>query len=315
MVHPELIKDYPESMQIFIKVIHNRIESGKNCLIPFTGPTGSGKSLSTISLMIGLYLYRYGEMPSVEYITRHVKFKALDIMKSFNDKDLTKKETWSWDEAGVDAGHKTHSTVSNRVIGWLIQTFRNMQQVVFFTVPSMNFLDATIRKMLHVSIETRTIDKSKKMCICKPLMLQYNSRQDEIYYHNLTYPRKDGFFDVIDLMGIPLPPKEYVDAYEIEKNKFTKDLNIEIQASLQKLENNKRPIFTIRQQEVLDLINEGIVKTGEIAAKLNTKPSNISQTFDDLRKKGIKIEDIRKQGGISGVLDKSKTNPKLTCLQ
>lgn len=297
MVHPESIKHYPESMQIFIKIIHNRIESGKNCLIPFTGATGSGKSLSTISLMIGLYLYRHGKMPSVEYITHHVKFKSLEIMKSFNDENLTKKETWSWDEAGVDAGHKTHSTVSNRVIGWLIQTFRNLQQVVFFTVPSINFLDATIRKMLHISVETRTIDKSKKMCICKPLMLQYNARQDEIYYHNITYPRKDGFFDVIDLMGIPLPPKEYVNAYETEKNKFTKNLNQEIQASLQKLEDNKKPIFTQIQQAVLDLMNQGITKTGEIAIKLGTKPSNVSQTILQLRKKGIKIEDIRKQGG------------------
>jgi hypothetical protein len=300
MVYPELIKHYPESMQIFIKIIHNRIESGKNCLIPFTGATGSGKSLSTISLMIGLYLYRHGNMPSVEYITHHVKFKALDMMKSFNNPDLTKKETWSWDEAGVDAGHKTHSTVSNRVIGWLIQTFRNLQQVVFFTVPSINFLDATVRKMLHISVETRTIDKGKKMCICKPLMLQYNSRQDEIYYHNITFPRKDGFFDVIDLMGIPLPPKEYVDAYEVEKNKFTKNLNQEIQASLQKLEDNSKPMFTQRQQDVLDCFEQGITKTGEIAAKLGLRPQNLTDTFGQLRKKGINIEDIRKQGAFIG---------------
>ena len=308
MVHPKSIEHYPKSMQIFIKIVHNRIESGKNCLIPFTGPTGSGKSLSTISLMIGLHLYRYGKMPSVEHITSHLKFKALEVMKSFNDKNLSKKETWSWDEAGVDAGHKTHASISNRVIGWLIQTFRNLQQVVFFTVPSINFLDATIRKMLHISIETRTIDKARKICVCKPLMLQYNSRQDEIYYHNITYPTRDGFVDVVDLMGIPLPPKEYVDAYEIEKNKFTKDLNQEIQASLQKLENNKKPIFTEKQQEVLDLMNSGMIKTGEIAEKLNTKPSNISQIVEHLRKKGINIEDIRNKGGFLGNLVK---NPQL----
>jgi hypothetical protein len=33
-------------------------------------------------------------------------------------------------------------------------------------------------------------------------------------------------------MGVPLPPQEFVEAYEIKKNQFTKLLNIQIQMQL-----------------------------------------------------------------------------------
>lgn len=290
MPYPEAIAHYPKSLQLFVKIVYNRIERGKNCLIPFIGQTGSGKSLSTISLMIALYLYRHGEMPSVDYIIDRVKFKALDVMKDLNNPNLKKKDVRAWEEAGVAVGHKSHASVQNRVVGWLVQTFRNLQQVVFFTVPSMSFLDASIRKMLHLSIETKTIDTGKNICIVKPLLLQYNERKDEIYYHNLSYPNEDGYYDTIDLMGVPLPPQEFIDAYLKEKNKFTKDLNLEIQATLQKIENKKADILTPRQEEVANIMKKGITNQQEIAEELGISQPSISKTMKILARKGVKKE-------------------------
>lgn len=289
MAYPKAIEHYPKSMQIFIKIVHNRIDSGKNCLIPFTGQTGSGKSLSTMSLMIGLYLYRHGKMPEVDYMVNRMKFKALDIMKEFNREDLEKKESWGWDEAGVDAGHKTHASLQNRVVSWLIQTFRNLQQVVFFTVPSMSFLDKTIRKMLHLSIETKTIDKSKKMCICKPLMLQYNERQDKIYYHNLNYPGENNEYQVVDLMAIPIPPPEFVAGYEKIKNSFTQELNRQIQITLEKIESKQGTTLTSRQTQVKELLDKGITSGNEIAELIGVSAPAVSQFRKILRAKGVEI--------------------------
>jgi hypothetical protein len=297
--YPEAIKHYPIPTQIFIKTIHNRIESGKNALIIVVGGTGSGKSLSTLSLQIGLYLYRFGVMPSVEYATEHCIFKAKHLMEKLNEKDLQKKECWNWDEAGIDIGHKSHATIQNRVIGYLAQTFRNLQQILFFTVPTANFIDASVRKLLHYYLETRYIDKSNRICIIRPLHMQYNTKMDKIYYHSLTYPAGDGEYYEVDVMGVPLPPPEYVEAYETKKSAFTSDLNLRIQSQLQAIDLKEQKEqraategvkLTERQQKILDLMEQGIVKTGKLAEIMGISSVTVSKNLKFMKNKGINIQ-------------------------
>ena len=149
MPHPESIAHYPKSTQVFIKKIHNRIESGKNALIAVVGGTGTGKSWSTLNLMVGLDLYRFGKMKEAQWYLDHCIFRAKDLLKGLNDPKLKKKTTWIWDEAGVDAGSQEHMSTKNKVIGWMAQTFRNLQQVVFFTLPTLGMLTYQVRKLLH----------------------------------------------------------------------------------------------------------------------------------------------------------------------
>ena len=297
--YPEAIKHYPIPTQIFIKTIHNRIESGKNALIIVVGGTGSGKSLSTLSLQIAMHLYRFGVMPSVEYCMEHCIFKAKDLMIKLNEKDLQKKECWNWDEAGIDIGHKSHATIQNRVIGYLAQTFRNLQQILFFTVPTASFIDASVRKLLHYYLETRYIDKYCKLCIIRPLHMQYNTKMDKIYYHSLTYPSGDGEYYEVDVMGVPLPPPEYVEAYETKKSHFTMDLNLKIQSQLQAIDlKEQREHYaatqgvklTERQQRILDLMEQGVVKTGKLAEIMSLSPQTISKNIKFMKNKGINIQ-------------------------
>jgi energy-coupling factor transporter ATP-binding protein EcfA2 len=290
--YPEAIAHYPRSTQIFIKTIFNRVHSGKNALIVVVGQTGSGKSLSTLSLMIGLYLYTYGKMPSVEDLINHNCFKANELMRNLNAIKGNAKEIWNWDEAGVDIGHKSHATVKNRVIGYLAQTFRNLQQIVFFTVPTMNFIDASVRKLLHFYLETQSIDSSRKMCIIKPLQLQYYQRKDKLYYHNLRYAHKNGEWEEVDTIGVPIPPKEYVEAYETKKNLFTRRLNIEIERQLNMIEAKSEgggPKLTERQEKILELMQNGIVSSGEIAEKLGILQQQVCDNLNFMRRKGISI--------------------------
>lgn len=297
--YPESISHYPRTMQIFIKKIVNRVEGGKNALIPIVGGTGSGKSFAMLSLMIGIHLYMKGDMPTPEYIDEHTIFKAKDLMIGLNRDDLTEKEVWGWDEVGIDAGHKTSMSTKNKVIGWLAQTFRNLRQIVFFTVPTISFIDASIRKLLHYYLETVTIDKNKSMCIIKPLQMQYNPRMDKVYYHNLTFPDKEGMFEVIDLMAVPKPPKEFCDIYESNKSKFTKALNLDIQATLERIDAKENPHrdLTPRQEKIMELLKSGVTSTNEIAQKIGVHSSNISLNFEYMRKKGLNVDFyLQKQG-------------------
>jgi len=236
MAYPEAIQEYPESFQLFIKTIHKRIESGKNALIPIVGQTGGGKSLMAIQCMRGLYLYRFGKEPEDEEMISHVIFKAKDFMKAMNNPELKKKEVWIWDEAGIDVGHKDHASIKNRIIGWLAQTFRNLQQIVFFTVPSISFIDASVRKLLHYYVEAININVKKKVCYAKPLEMQYNIRYDKIYYHNLRGRDENAEIIEIGFMTVPKIEDELEKKYDLVKNQFTQDLNLQIQSKLESIE-------------------------------------------------------------------------------
>jgi len=288
--YPDVIKHYPKPFQLFIKMIHNRIELGRNCLIVVVGATGSGKSFASLRILMALFEYQFGRTPTVEEIIHHTIFKAKDLMEKINDPNLKKKEKWLWDEAGVDVGHKTHASIQNRVIGYLCQTFRNLQQVVIFTVPTTSFIDASVRKMLHYQLETVRIVKKDKVCVIKTKHIQYNNALDKIYYHPLYFNQKGGVMR-IRVIGVKKPPQEYCDAYEKVKSMFTTDLNLQIQQKLQMIDEKDRKIkLTERQEKIIELLDSGVTSTNEIAKRLDTKAPTISLNFGLLRRKGIDID-------------------------
>lgn len=287
--HPEAIKEFPKSTQVFIKRLYNRVEGGRNALIIVVGATGSGKSLSVLQLLRGLYLYKYGREPKNEELIEHTVFKAKKFLEKMNNPNLRKKENWLWDECGIDVGHKSHATMQNRVVGWLAQTFRNLQQIVFFTTPSIGFIDASVRKLLHYYLEAVAIDTKKKICIMKPLEMQYNTRMDKIYYHNLTVPGEDGYLEEVEFMGVPKVSDELEKAYEEKKNLFTQDLNIRIQDTLDKLDQPHRPL-TERQTKILELLEKGIKSTSKIAKEVGLPSTTVSQNFNYMRTKGINVD-------------------------
>ena len=297
MKYPEAISHYPKSMQVFVKSLHNRIESGKNALIAVVGPTGSGKSWSTISIMVAMDLYRHGKMKEPQYYIDHCVFMAKDFMAGLNNPNIKKKTNWNWDEAGVDAGTAEHATIKNKVIGWLAQTFRNMQQVVFFTVPTLGMLTPQVRKLIHYYLEAINVDKKKKICVMKPLKMQYNTRMDKIYYHNLNYSLGDGDFSEIEFMGVPLASKEILDLYEKKKWVFTRNLNLEIQMLLENIEAKKKetPLdkCTDFQKEIYRLMTEeNIVIQKDLADRLNSSSGVISHNVSYMKRKGVDMSKI-----------------------
>ncbi len=312
--YPEAIKDLSRSFQIMIFTFVNRLDSGKNCLVALVGGTGSGKSFAGVSILYWVHIYMHGEPPSVDYMKDRWFFTGKNFMKRMNDEDLQKKEGNLWDEMGTSASHKTHQSLQNKAIGWLVQTFRNLEQLVIFTVPTLNFVDKTVRNLLHFQLETRTIMKGAKVCIIKPLELQYNIRMDKMFYHNLGWPSNDGsgLIDIVDVIGIPIPPKDFVKAYEEKSWGFKKELNIKIQKMLERSDEKEKfdnlmgedlilHKCTDRQKEIWELLKEGTTSTNKISEIIGIPAGTISTNFGYMRRKGLNVDKFLKKTEISSI--------------
>jgi len=82
-----------ERIYSIIKYIKNRIKNNKNFLCTITGPTGSGKTWSALSI---------ASLLDSEFNINRVIFRGRELMKLINEGDLKPGSVIIWDEAGVD---------------------------------------------------------------------------------------------------------------------------------------------------------------------------------------------------------------------
>lgn len=266
----------------WIKYIKRRINNNKNFLCMVTGPTGSGKSWATLSIC---------EQLNEDFSVGRIVFKGSELMVLINSKELEHKKGIAilWDEAGIGLNAKNFMSVANRVLNYLIQTFRHRNFILFFTSPHIDFLDSATRKMFHARFETVTIDKVNKEVLIKPKLLQYNSDMKKYYQRYLKYQ-----FEKVEIWRIPKPSQELIDAYENKKNAFTKELNMEIQSKLTKIE--KKDSEEVDKEEVIghpiqvaiiECWKRGITKQLDISSITGFPQPTICSHIKTLGKKGI----------------------------
>ena len=206
------------------------------------------------------------------------------------------------------ASHKTHQTIQNRAISWLVQTFRNLEQLVIFTVPTLAFVDKSVRNLLHYQLETRVVLETDKICVIKPLEIQYNIRMDKTYYHNLFWKADDGsgFMDEVDVVGIPLPPKDFVKAYEEDSWRFKAELNKQIQGMLEKADEKEKKNYLVgeeaivaglpsEQKKIWNIISAGITEPKKIVETFGIARTTVYTAINVLRNKGLNVDKFIKK--------------------
>jgi len=91
-----------------------------------------------------------------------------------------------FDEAGVGIPSREWYSISNKVISYILQTFRRENLGVMFTTPSLDFIDSQARKLFHSYLETKHINREEKYVTLKYMNIQNNPKEGKIYY---KYPR------------------------------------------------------------------------------------------------------------------------------
>lgn len=204
----------------FIRWLKKRQKHHNNTLIMIQGETGSGKSYSAIQKAI-----EYDSDFKIEQCVRDFReFMQLINADWFQEK---KNKVVVFDEPQISISSRNWQSLTNKLMNYILSTFRHQQIVVFFVAPYKTFLDSQSMKLVHVVMTTRGIDRKKNLCTVKFSIEQYNPNMDKYYHHSLLVLH-GGVYRKLNSLHIKMPRKEIINQYETRKTEFTSRLNADI---------------------------------------------------------------------------------------
>ena len=212
----------------FTEIIKQRLEQNKNALIAVVGETGSGKSYSAL---------RLAEVIDDDFnVAEKVCFRPNEFMRTV--RRAKKYDAIIFDEAGVGIPAREWWSIQNRLLDYVIQTFRSKNLCVIFTTPYLNLIDEHPRRLFHYVLETLFIDYEAERVVLKPFRVIYSSRTKKIY---LVYPRIKNV--VKRRLIVSKPSERVIKEYEAKKEAYLSELYAEIAETLEpKIEKDARSV-------------------------------------------------------------------------
>jgi len=240
----------------FTTWIKKRIKNNLNFLAIAEGPTGAGKSWAMLSLA-------YNIDPTFEI--RQVAFSFKEVMDIINADWFKQKKlkVILFDEPQTDISNRTWQSLTNKLMNFLMSTFRHINCILLFATPYSDFIDSQTKKLIHCIFDVRGHSRQTKKTQVRPKLLQWNSKLKKFYEHSL-YVIKAGGFQKLSMMYIDIPPQHLIKPYEEKKTAFTTALNKSIQQQLDALALKNAP--KIEKEEEKEI--------GEGKLLINKKPLN-----------------------------------------
>ena len=222
-------------------------------------------------------------------------------MRLINSGKLGKGSAICYEEAGVGISSKTWMSQSNRLINFLIQTFRADNFVMILNAPYMDFVDASMRKLIHAEMITDGINLNKQTVRIKPQCIQYNSRIKKFYFKYLRVMTGKGYSVKVERWNVPKPSKKLLNAYTKRKFEYLDRLKREIEADL--LGKKKKKHTQVLKEDDIVMIesrNQGMTFT-QIAYKLKRHLGSLKSRYYSLETMGLtkeSTENLRKKYNI-----------------
>lgn len=204
-----------------------RIGKNLNLLCLFSGATGSGKTYGGL---------RYAEDLDPDFDpSKQVTFDFRETMDLINDPWFKDKEikVILWDEPQISISSRGWQGELNRLVNYLLSTFRHQNIILIWCSPYKTFLDSQSRKLLHLEFKADRIDHIAKKSRFFPRLLQYNDDLDKFFTKRVVRIDDNGYMP-LDYWDIPMPSAKTIQVYEKKKSAFTNGLNKSILARLKK---------------------------------------------------------------------------------
>lgn len=271
------------------RIFYDRIyKKNQNVLAVDIGGTGTGKSYRQLRIM---------EIWHRDYLKKPIKpeqicFEPYEVVKMLHGDTLKRGDILIYEEAGTSLGAKDFMERRQKMFNYIMQSFRFRNIILMFNLPNLMMLNKDLRRMLHLTFESVSIDYDKKINYCKPFKIQESSRLNKTYFH---YPKRiiDGKQHKIKRLGYTLPSEDLIKMYEEKKRNFFNQLNTDVADALlfdkwKKKEKETRIGLTNTQLTYLKLFREGF-SAKQIAEKYNITPKSVYDVAKSIKMKGYSI--------------------------
>ena len=281
-------------MKYLPNYIKSRVDKNQNFVMLFVGQTGTGKSYAAMSL---------GEHLDPGFDIGRIVFSAEEFIYILNnDGSLVKGSVIMWDEAGVGMPAREWYSLSNKVISYVVQTFRVKGYILIMTTPSMKYIDSQIRSLFHGL--GQTIDPS--MCDgnfgwAKYMHLEHDPREGKTF---MRYPViYDEYGRQVKIKGptpgsgnvlFPKPSEELTEDYEAKKKDFTDSLIAsasEMMGGKEASKPSRISIGKLKEMVISDPVKWGMEKYMGTKGKFETHVYAVLQT--EYPEIDIKTKDIK----------------------
>lgn len=290
---------YKQGEDSFIRWIKKRISCNLNFISLFQGATGIGKTWSAISM---------AQMIDSEFNVNQVVFDFKELMAVINS-DWFKQKKWKiiiFDEPQITISNRNWQSVNNKLMNYLLSTFRHQNVILIFCSPYVDFLDSQSMKLLHCIFECVGVNKKTELSRVRPKIQQYNSYMKKMYQHPLYVIKGKKVIALRD-WHIPKPSMDLIEQYEAKKSGFTSNLNKDIMNKLNELSEDKKPeanqgIKPIDTRKPLTDMQEKVLRLSanhtatEVAQILGIGISSVSTHKKYALKKGYRPQEFRDNG-------------------
>lgn len=293
-------------MNIVNGLFNSRFRANKNVLAVTIGSTGSGKSWLDLKLVEDWYKEKFHE----PYNVKNICFGPEEAMQRLVHGKLRRGELLILEEAGTSMGSLDFQNKVSKMFNYILQSFRSTNIGIIMNLPYFTMLNKQTRMLMHFKIEMAGVNKGKGTSMFKLRHLQWNQTSGKLYTHK-PKAKIDGIMRKIDKLEVEKPSKELIDAYEQRKQEFVSGLSAEVLDVMEELRANK-PKLTEKQQEVVDIWEQGIFESAEVAKRLNITTSCLDNRLYGLKRRGYTLETAKLEFKRQELL---KKNAKLEVLE
>lgn len=188
----------------------------QNVLLIVCGQTGSCKSGSAIAIAD---MMDRGVDGRRRFNLDRVVFKAnnfVDLVRS----NMPKGSVIIWDEIGVEHDSRNYYTTKNKLIKYVMQTFRYKNFMLIMTVPNLKSIDIGTRRLIHCYLEMQGPDHSRKHATGFFRFVQVNPRSGKEYFKSSRYFNSKGKRSM-GSYKIPKPSIDIEGPYKAKKQDVT----------------------------------------------------------------------------------------------
>lgn len=276
----------------FVTWTKKRIINNLNFISLFQGPTGIGKTWSAIS-----YAYQIDPDFSVDQIV----FDFEEFMEVLNASWFRKKK-WKiiiWDEPQITISNRNWQSAINKMMNYILSTFRHQNIILIFCAPYKDFLDSQSVRLLHCVFKCKGVNTQEKISRVRGLLQEYNPDMKKTYQHSLyvTAPKRKA--TKLKSWRIPIPPKHLIDPYEDKKTAFTTKLNSNVKDQIDEISGKKekpvkRKALTEKQENVMKHKALGLLDN-EIAEMTGYSKRLVAHCYASALNKGYKVEEFKEK--------------------